>query len=435
MPRFSTRELVSFLNLLALGLLSAFSAAAVSGDVISGSAHNQSRRSAAIGDEVILVRLDQTPDRGMQQEAHARTDAHGAFTFHVQYSDRPYLVRVIHEGVTYDGKASVGDQLSIPVFDSAPLVSSINGSIEILRVGTRGNGENLLHVSDMYEIRNESRPPMTQSGARTFDVYLPTKARIDSVLAAGPGTGSEKIGVMISAVPVVGEPGHYTVSFPLRPGATKFAFNYDLPYQGHAVFQTRREYGFQQFAVMIPPSMKFSSSTSAFQELATGDKEYKVRAAIQVKAGRGPEFEVSGDGALPSLQAETHAQQQSPIPGNSTLSGSASTLPPLSARSDSQLETASSSSLSQWLLLTGGVLIACAVMVLRVRKKRVRFSRGAVVEIATPPQPSERFLEGLKEELFQLEADRIRGSIGAEEYASARQALEETVKRVVARVS
>src|SRR5690349_3281166 len=111
-------------------------------------------------------------------------------------------------------------------------LSGIHGSIEIIRVGTKGN---LLHVSDMVEVINDSRPPLTQAGDRTFEAYLPAQARIDSVLAAGP----DKVSVLISAAPIAGEPGHFKVNFPLRPGATKFAFNYDLPYQGHAAFRTR----------------------------------------------------------------------------------------------------------------------------------------------------------------------------------------------------
>jgi len=54
-------------------------------------------------------------------------------------------------------------------------------------------------------------------------MYLPPNAKIDSVLAAARGRERD-----ISAALVPGEPGHYAVNFPLRPGATKFAFNYDL---------------------------------------------------------------------------------------------------------------------------------------------------------------------------------------------------------------
>jgi hypothetical protein len=41
--------------------------------------------------------------------------------------------------------------------------------------------------------------------------------------------------------------------------------------------------------------------------------------------------------------------------------------------------------------------------------------------------------EVLKEELFRLESDRLHGTISGEEYDSAKQALEGTIKRALAR--
>lgn len=264
------------------------------GDEISGYAQNLTSRRPASGDEVILIRLDQ----GMQEELHAKVDVQGSFKVSVQYPKKQYLVRVMHDGVSYDQQARVGGSVSIAVFDAVTRVRDITGSIEILRAGTNGS---LLHVSDMYEIWNQSSPPVTQSGGPTFEVYLPANAKISSVLAAGPG----KIGVMISAISVASEPGHYAVNFPLRPGATKFAFNYDLPYQGHASFPVRHQYPVQQFAVMIPPTMKFSSTSSSFVVLATGNNRYQVRAINALQAGEGPAFNLSGNGILPSLETRT----------------------------------------------------------------------------------------------------------------------------------
>jgi hypothetical protein len=343
-----------------LALIVCLSTTALSANSITGTVRNQSRSQPAAGDEVILVRLD----GGMQEEARAKTDAQGAFTLPVRYPDKQYLVRAFHQKVNYDQRASSGDALSIPVFDAAPQVRGITGSIEILRTGTSGK---LLHISDMYEIKNESSPPMTQAGRHTFEVYLPPNAKIDSVLAAGP----ERIGVPISAAAVPGEPGHYTVSFPLRPGATKFAFNYDLPYDGHAVFQTRRRYPLQQLAVMIPPTMKFSSGSPAFDILATGSSRYQVRAANQLKAGDGPGFEVSGIGALPPLgdQAESQAQSQSPaVPSRMGSAHARAALPSLASIDSGSKQT---SPPSQSLVL-GGVtsvlLAACVLLVWRARR-------------------------------------------------------------------
>lgn len=389
---------------------------------ITGSARNLTLRRPAAGDEVILVRLD----HGMQEEARTRTDAQGAFTLHVQYPEAAYLVRVVQQHVNYDQRASAGDSLSIQVFDAARQVRGVIGSIEILRAGTNGK---LLHVSDMYEIKNESSPPVTQAGERTFEVYLPKGAKIVSVLAAGPG----KIGESIDAAPVPGEPGHYAVNFPLRPGATKFAFNYDLPYEGHAAFQTNRAYPFQQLAVMIPLTMKFTSRSSAFQVLDAGNGKYQVRTASQLKAGKGPGFDVFGTGTLPALgdQAKSQVPSESPAQPQPTASGAGHAVLSSLAHLDPRLEQAHSSSQA---LVLGGVsavlLVGCALLVWRARKTPDTLGAKPAPPQAGQTQWSSILLESVRKELFQVEEARGRGSISGEEYASTKQALEEILKLV-----
>lgn len=54
------------------------------------------------------------------------------------------------------------------------------------------------------------------------------------------------------------------------------------------------------------------------------------------------------------------------------------------------------------------------------------FVKAGTVELASSS-------EVLKEELFRLEIDRLHGTISGEEYDSARQALEGTIKRALAR--
>ena len=362
-----------------LALLACFSTAAMGVNYITGSVRDQSRGEPAAGDEVILLRLD----GGMQEEARAKTDSQGAFNLNVQYPHKPYLVRVFHQGVSYDQQASAGQVLSIQVFDAATHVSGITGTIEILRTGTVGN---LLHVSDMVEIENESSPPLTQAGERTFEVYLPAKAKIDSVLAAGP----REMGVMISAAPVPGELGHYVVNFPLRPGATKFAFNYDLPYRGHAAFQTRHAYPLKQMAVMIPPTMKFSSRSPAFKILPVGNSRYQVQAANHLLAGDGPGFEVSGTGALPSLgdQAKSQARSQSPAVPNGVESVPDRGALPSLANIDTRLKQTQPPSQS---FVLGGVtsilFAACVFLFWRARKAR---SFSAAQTVAPRPRQGNR---------------------------------------------
>jgi hypothetical protein len=341
-----------------LALILCFSTAALGANNITGSVRNRSRGVPAAGDDVILVRLD----GGMLEEARAKTDAQGAFMLTVQSSDKPYLVRVIHQGVTYDRQVSSAGPVSIEVFDTAPQVRGIIGTIEILRTGTNGK---LLHVSDMVEIVNSSSPPLTQAGERTLEVYLPAAAKIDSVLAAAPGNLAE----VISAAAVSRELGHFIVNFPLRPGATKFAFNYDLPYHGRLSFHTRHAYPLQQLAVMTPAAMKFSSRSPAFEILKTGNRRYQVHTANQVKAGDGPEFEVSGSGDLPPLGEQASSRQRflSPASPHPTQSAPAPAILPPLAISNSRPKVQTQPT-SQSLLLGGITSVLLAAIIVLVRR-------------------------------------------------------------------
>jgi hypothetical protein len=400
-------------------------------DSITGVVRDRTDGQPAVGDEVLLL----DPGHGAQEEARAKTDSQGTFNLALHHTGAQYLVRVIHQGVNYDLRAAAGAAISINVYDAASTVQGITGGIEIIRAGTNGNQ---LHVSEMVEIRNNSNPPITRSGERTFEVYLPANAKIDSVLAAGP----ENIGTMISAAPASSGLGHYTVNFPLRPGATKFAFNYDLPYSGHAVFRTRSVYPLQQLAVMIPSSMTFKSPSAAFQVLPVGADRYRVEAAEQVNAGEGPQFEIAGVGALPAMQAPAQAQMKPP-------SGAFGAPPPPTQERPAQLahsasalglarlsEPSAASSWVRWWPLgaTAALLLGIAGFLAWNRPQRLFGFRTAAAQVAGQnPQTALPLVEALKEGLFQLEADRLQGAISIEAYASTRQALDDTIEWALAR--
>jgi hypothetical protein len=407
-------------------------AATLGADVITGQVRNQTRSQPAANDVVILLRAG----HGLQEETRTRTDARGSFALTASHSENEYWLRVVHDGVNYDQQAAAGKSLVVDVFDAAAKVEGVTGSIEIIRAGTVGN---LLHVSDMLEIKNGSTPPVTEVGERTFDVYLPVGAKLDSVLAAGPGNLAETI----SATAVPGDSGHYSVSFPLRPGATKFAFNYDLPYEGKVAFHTRHAYPLQEMAVMIPPSMQFSSRSDGFKILNTGNTKYRAGAFSPVEAGPGPEFEISGKGILPTIARprNSEARPLPAVPENSAIPKALAPAPPSDSASgfslsgDSVPVRASPSPGQFWPL---GVLLlvvatACALAVKRVRAAG-RVTEPTSITQARLSQPP-LFLEELKEELFELETSRIRGTISAEQYATTRHALETVVKRAVRRAT
>jgi hypothetical protein len=426
--------------ILGIAILMGYSAALQASDAIKGVVRNQTRGRSAAGAEVILLRLDKTGldqnslNHSMQEETRTKTDSQGSFTLDVHEPDKPHLVRVVHEGVNYDYRATAGDSVSIDVFDALSKVPGVTGSIEIIRIGTAGDH---LHVSDMVELSNASNPPLTQVGERAFEVYLPAHAKIDSVLAAGPG----KIAALISAAPVADDPGHYTVNFPLQPGATKFAFNYDLPYEGHATFRPKGMYPLKQLAVMIPPTLKFTSQSPAFQVLGAGNNRYHVEAANVLKAGDGPGFEIWGVGALPALRAQAQPPPKPPVPRQP--------MPPLSAPTSFRARTqganssdvvtasenfAASSQMLRWVLGASAVMLGiCGLLFWRRQRRSANAMAKAGQKSGPRVDTAAFFVAALKEDLLQLEIDRSLGNISSEEYGATRQALEGTVKRAMAR--
>ena len=428
-------------------LIAAYSVTATAADKVTGVVHNRTRGELAAGDEVILLGVDPgVPNAahlnpGTQEEERTRTDSQGSFTLRVQYPGATHLVRVVHQGVNYEHQILAGGNTSIDVFDATAEVEGITGTIEIIRFGTNGK---FLHVSDMVEIRNDSSPPLTKSGDRTFEVYLPALAKIDSVLAASSsaGSGREAAAVTISAAPVPGEPGHYAVNFPLQPGATKFAFNYDLPYRAHVTFRPRSMYPLQQLAVMIPPSMRFTAQSTDFVVLNTGNDRYQVEAANMLKPGAGPPFEISGVGALPALKAQDPSPPKAPVATESLPAATASASG--TAQRANALKTTSSgtpvqfspvhSRLPWWVPGTFAVMLGgCGLLLWRRQRLSNNERTKAIQKSESRGKITAPAVEVFKAELLRLEFDRSRGTVSGEEYVAAKAALEETVERVLAR--
>jgi len=235
------------------------------------------------------------------------------------------------------------------------------------------------------------------------------------------------------------------LNFPLRPGDTNFAINYDVPYTGKIGFHPHLAYGVQQLAVMFPESMKFSSSSSSFHPII--DKNgFVVQAATQVPAGAAPSFDISGTGMLghaafssqpqtvrapqqsglinvpttvnqsnPQLQAaNTNSGTSSPAPVSEKTSRSGSPWP------QSLLEPAS-------LLLMSVVvaIVGVTAFLWRIRKASARLPNDDT------PAPLYSPLEAVKQEFMRLETARLNGAISLHQYNANKRVIERTMKRVL----
>ena len=325
-------------------------------DTIQGSVRNRTTGEAAAGDEVILLRLQ----NGMEEESRTRTDAQGAFSLRRSATDVPHIVRVLHQGVNYDQTVSGNGPMEIAVFNAVPRIADLQGSLGIAQVESDGQ---MLKVTEMYSISNDTVPPVTQAGPRNFEISIAPKATLDSLVVKRGGG----VWVNLAPTPIKGQQGRYASDFPIRPGDTLFKLVYHLSYAGPTRLRVKVPYPIRNFAVMHPPSMVFKpASAQAFTSpgMAQG---LRVEQAVSKPVVRVvPEFEVSGTG----LAAQAQAQSASPplptsaAPASSKADTPASaTLPVVPGRPEDRV----------WILLSGiaALLTAIAYAVWRKRKRAV----------------------------------------------------------------
>lgn len=364
----------------------------------------------------------------MQEESRTKSDSQGRYTLQVSDDSVPHLVRVVHDKVLYHQPAPPGTtKADIQVFDAAAKLPGISGVVDVMLMQTDATG---LQVTETWGLRNSSVPPRTLMSERTFEIVLPEGAAVDEGMAQGPG------GMPVRSAPVpLPEKGHYAFLFPIRPGETRFQVGYHVPYSGSANFAPRLSVPMDSVAVMYPHAMQFAAATPGSYE--SGDENgVAVQVAHNLPAGVAPAFRVSGTGTLPP-----EAQ------GNDTASsgGGGNTQP--ANRPGGGIGTPENTpdplQNYRWYIvaLVGLVLAAGAFWVTNRAPATAPATAGgaptaAAASVPAAARPVDRraaLLEALKEELFQLETERVQKKISAEEYEKAKSALQQTLSRAIAR--
>lgn len=387
-------------------------ASVVVAQTITGTVHNQTTGKPSVGDEVVLLRLGE----GMQEEAQTKTNDQGRFTLKAPSSAGQYLLQVSHQGVNYDQPVAGSGEVEINVYDAVNRIPNLRGSVGFAQVES-GDGKSL-KVTEMYEIINNSNPPVTQLRADNFEITVPPDAAIDSLqLRRGRG-----IWVKMVPNPVKGQKGKYTINFPIRPGSTQLNFTYHFPYQGQATVHLRVPYPIEKFGIMHPSSMSFKSVLpDAFQSGAISPT-VQGEGLMTPAVGDVPAFQISGVGTAPE-----HGTQGAAAP-----SGSAVAAPPSNVHAvplNAPATATGQSTKELWLMIAGiaAILIVGAYAIQRSKRRPAMAGGSANPGVQTP------LLDALKEQLFQLESDRLHGSISSEEYAATKRALNESIQRALTR--
>jgi hypothetical protein len=449
-----------FVLLVTLTLLLASFASA---QTLTGTVKNTTTGKPAAGDEIVLLKLGQ----GMEEGGRTKADANGKFSFKLDDAQSPHLIRAIHQDVTYHRMAPPGTtSVELEVYDVGKKIDGISVVADIMRVQVE---QGQLEVMRAFAVQNNSKPPRTQMNERNLEFYVPDGAKMDG------GSAMTANGQPITSAPVPeGEKNRYSFIFPLRPGITQFQVAYEMPYSGSANLDPKSVYPLEHFVAILPKSMQFTAATTNAAFKAMNDPNQPdsiVQVASNTAVGQNLAFKVSGQGMLQTRQEGNGSQgsgegaQSSPPAAPS--SGAQATNrpggglgPPIDAPDPLQ-------KYEWWILgglaaalVIGGVYVASRQQSAARAGRRqagsapasakpgtmqpeeedeyattelVATSAPSTIRSTSAARPTSMLLEGLKEELFQLEVERRQGQISQAEYEKAKSALDQTLERALKR--
>jgi hypothetical protein len=314
---------------------------------LSGRVINGTTKKPAAGDDVVLLTISQ---EGMTESARATTDRSGHFSLPVADAQASHVVRVVHQGVTYHRIADqAGKALAVEVYDVA---DRLNGVLAVMDVRRFEATDDTLEIKQLVTIRNDSNPPRTLMNDRPFEIQLPPEAQVQS------GLVQLEDGPPLKQKPLAGDQkGQFYFVFPLRPGDTRFAVVYELPYSGEALIEPKIRNPLEQFVIMLPKSMKFEPKAAGIFQLRPDTAPDHVEGTGPVTLGQTLAFRISGTGTLEELQGRRkQAQEGRTVPKERPGGGLG---PPIDAPDPLQQY--------RWQILAGlGVLaVACAAHVVK----------------------------------------------------------------------
>jgi len=401
-------------NAIAAFLLCLLASAGAFASQITGAVTNSTTNKPSVGDQVTLLSLS----NGMEENGEARTDSKGHYTLNVPDEGAPHLVRVTHQGVNYFQSVSPGDTAAdVTVYDAATQLDGVGPEARVFHLQATGGS---LQMQETFLINNQSQPPRTRIGNQTFAVTLPDGAEMGEASLTGPSG----MPLTVASVPS-GLKNVYAYDFPIRPGQTHFDVFYKVAYSGNYEYSFTPETHLSEVGVLLPKSMKFTGISPGFSQDKdeAGLNVYFVKDALPKQPVK---FSVSGEGLISNAAAGDAQEPASDGSAPSSPSGSAG------------------SSGTLWFIVGAIVILAaCAGGFLWWRKGARRSARDAKPARPGPKARAQAqtqsgstqgdMLDVLKDELFQLETDRLNGKISQEDYVKAKAGLDTLFRRQIKR--
>jgi hypothetical protein len=389
---------------------------------ISGTVTNATTGKPAAGTTVTLV----DPMGGMAEVATTKSDAQGRFKFDAPAAQGPRLARAERSGVNYFKMIPPGTtSVDLSVYDAASSVEGISGAADVVRLQVK---DGMLEAGELFAIRNASNPPRTLASPATFEFVLPEGAVIDGADAQAPN------GQPISVKPEATKAkNHYAFSFALKPGETRFQVGYHLPYGGKAQITPQFTRNFEHYVLVLPSTMSFAPRDAKQFQPMKDQPGVNVQVSLRAQAGQDLGYEIAGTGTIRDLQADAAGGDGGAAEAENRPGGGLG----------KPIDAPDALAKYRWyiLLLLMTILVGGGIWTReRTLQEEAESTPAAPSSSAasTRPEPQERasvnpLLDGLKEELFALEVERQQGKVSAEEYASTRAALEQTLQRALTR--
>jgi hypothetical protein len=266
-------------------LVCASALAAVDGTVINGSTGKPAPNT--------IVSLVQPGQNGMQTLASVKSDALGIFRIDKSVQG-PQLVQAIYAGVLYNkvlmpGAPSSG--LEVVVFDSTskPSVAKVSQHFIVLQPSATD-----MSVSEGILYQGDPKLTFNDPANGTLHFYLPPEAngQVTVTINAPGGMPIQRPAEKTSQANV------YKVSYPIKPGETRFDLSYIVPTANPLIFSGKILHNEGASDLVVPSGVTIKGDSV---ELA--GQEPKTQASIYRIKGASFKVEVTGVGSLHQPEA------------------------------------------------------------------------------------------------------------------------------------
>lgn len=427
----------TFLQKISFSLLAfAILCSVANAEAVNGTVTNRTTGKLSPGDDVVLLKLAQ----GMQELARTKTDGKGRFIIEVP-QDGLHLLRVTHDKANYFKPIQPGTQsVEIDVYSASDSVEGITLDADVMRIQTEPGGKGLKVVEHFF-VKNSSSPAKTLMSEHPFELYLPAGATVEGSAAKAPGGMAVQSGL----VPM-GDPNHFTILFPLRPGESEFQVTYKLPYSGSFSFQPRPVIAVDNLVVMMPKSMTFKAGPSAPYAPVAEEVDAQTFLARSVQPSQPLTFTVSGVGELPRDAGAGSGATPDPAAA-AGAGGAAATVAAGAAAGDPARDTRPGGGLGvpvdkdadrdPWTKYRWWIIAAVALVFAAAAGVMLKNAQPTGTTVATAPGvlPTHTggALQVLRDELFAVETDRLAGKLTEAQYAKLKQAYDVVLRRAIAR--